>query len=104
MLVLSRKVGEVITIGQAVRVTVLSYDRGIVRIGIDAPKNIPVHRKEVFDKIIEMNIQAAKTDLASLKQALTKSGVNLQHKDEIGIQPPSIKYFSQKNDNTDIEN
>jgi carbon storage regulator len=55
MLVLSRKIGEVITIGSQVQITVLSFDRGIVRLGIDAPKTIPVHRKEVHDKIIRMN-------------------------------------------------
>ena len=75
MLVLSRKIGEVITIGTSVKITVLSYDRGVVRLGIEAPKTIPVHRKEVFDKIIELNKQAAKSELATLKNILSKSGV-----------------------------
>ncbi len=73
MLVLSRKIGEVITIGTSVKITVLSFDRGIVRLGIEAPRTVPVHRKEVHDKIIEMNRQAAKTELAALKSALKKS-------------------------------
>ena len=51
MLVLSRKIGEVITVGNSVKITVLSFDRGVVRLGIEAPKNIPVHRKEVHDKL-----------------------------------------------------
>lgn len=70
MLVLSRKIGEVITIGNSITVTILSFDRGIVRVGIEAPKNISVHRKEVYDKIIDMNKQAAKTDVAALKNAI----------------------------------
>lgn len=77
MLVLSRKVGEVITIGNSVTITVLSYDRGIVRIGIDAPKNIPVHRKEVYDKIIELNKMSARTQISELKKALSASSINI---------------------------
>lgn len=99
MLVLSRKVGDVVTIGSTVKVTVLSYDRGIVRLGIEAPKNIPVHRKEVFDKVIEKNRQASKTNLSSLKSALSKSGVNLQNEINEAIQPEMIKFSSIKNDN-----
>lgn len=71
MLVLSRKIGEVITVGSSVKVTVLSFDRGIVRLGIEAPKSIPVHRKEVYDKIIEINKQAAQSEISALKDALS---------------------------------
>lgn len=70
MLVLSRKIGEVVTIGSSVRIKVLSFDRGVVRLGIEAPKTIPVHRKEVYDKIIELNRQAAKTEVSVLKNVL----------------------------------
>jgi carbon storage regulator len=102
MLVLSRKVGDVVTIGSTVKVTVLSYDRGIVRLGIEAPKNIPVHRKEVFDKVIEKNRQAAKTNLSSLKSALSKSGVNLQSEINEAVQLETIKFSATKNDNDNI--
>lgn len=78
MLVLSRKIGEVVTIGNSVQITVLSYDRGIVRLGIKAPKTVPVHRKEVYDKIIEINRQAAKTELMALQQAIANSGMRFQ--------------------------
>ena len=70
MLVLSRKVGEIITVGNLITITVVSNDRGIVRLGIDAPRDIPVHRKEVYDKIIEMNRQAAQTKMSAFKQAI----------------------------------
>ena len=69
MLVLSRKIGEVITIGNSITVQILSFDRGIVRVGIEAPKNIAVHRREVFDKIIEMNKQAVQTDAHAIQSA-----------------------------------
>ncbi len=75
MLVLSRKIGEVVTIGNSVQITVLSYDRGIVRLGIKAPKAIPVHRKEVHDKIVEINKHAARTQLMALQQAIANSGM-----------------------------
>lgn len=75
MLVLSRKIGEVVTVGNSVKITVLSFDRGVVRLGIEAPKTIPVHRKEVYDKVKEMNKQASKTDINVLKRALSKSKV-----------------------------
>lgn len=77
MLVLSRKIGEVITIGNSVRIKVLSFDRGIVRLGIEAPKTVPVHRKEVYDKIIELNRQASKTEVSALKTILSETKLEL---------------------------
>ncbi|HAU0369085.1 TPA: carbon storage regulator CsrA [Legionella pneumophila] len=47
MLVLSRRKGEALVIGDAVHVTVLSIKGNQVRIGIDAPLSIPVHREEI---------------------------------------------------------
>lgn len=96
MLVLSRKIGEVITIGNSVKITVLSYDRGVVRLGIEAPRTIPVHRKEVYDKIIEMNRQAAKTQLANLKDALSKSGVQFKETKNDALKKSSL-FFPTKN-------
>jgi carbon storage regulator len=95
MLVLSRKIGEIITIGSSIKVTVLSFDRGVVRLGIDAPKTIPVHRKEIYDKIIEMNRQAAKTDIAALKIAISQSKVNFKEKKEDTLQPASLFFLNK---------
>ena len=53
MLVLSRKVGEKIVISGSIEVSIVSLDRGKVRIGISAPPEVSVHRKEVFDRIAE---------------------------------------------------
>lgn len=96
MLVLSRKIGEIITIGSAVKVTVLSFDRGVVRLGIEAPKSIPVHRKEVYDKIIEMNRQAAKTELSALKNALVGSAMRFKEHDKQNLETNSLVFASSK--------
>jgi len=79
MLVLSRKKGEVITIGASVTVTILGIDRGVVRLGIEAPKSIPVHRKEIHDKIVEINRQAVKTEFNALKKAISKARILLKN-------------------------
>jgi len=97
MLVLSRKIGEVITIGSSVKITVLSFDRGIVRLGIEAPKSIPVHRKEVYDKIIEMNRQAAKTEVSSLKNAISKASVPFIDSKQDKLLEQSLKVSKNKN-------
>lgn len=50
MLVLSRKVGEKILIGENIVVTLVEIDRGKVRVGIEAPKDVPVWRDELVVK------------------------------------------------------
>lgn len=98
MLVLSRKIGEQITVGNSVKVTVLSFDRGIVRLGIEAPKSIPVHRKEVHDKIVETNKAASQTDLNSLKNALMTNSVNLnKNGNKNKINTPTLQSKSKSN-------
>ncbi len=51
MLSLSRNIYQSLYIGDDVKIIILGFDGDHVRIGIDAPKEIPVHRKEVYDKI-----------------------------------------------------
>ena len=53
MLMLTRHVGEQIVVGEhgEIRITVMGFDKGQVRIGIIAPNNIPVHRKEIYDQV-----------------------------------------------------
>lgn len=51
MLVLSRRVGETVMIGNDVKVTILSVDHKQVRFGINTPKDVPVHREEVAIRI-----------------------------------------------------
>lgn len=54
MLVLSRKVGEKILIGDKIAVTVVRVAQGIVRIGVDAPKELPIVREEIKDRLNEV--------------------------------------------------
>jgi len=51
MLILSRKVNESLMIGDDVSVTVLSIKGGQIRIGISAPRDIAVHRQEIYERI-----------------------------------------------------
>ncbi len=51
MLVLSRKSGEAINIGDGITITVLATDGGRVKLGVVAPAEVPVHRQEVYQKI-----------------------------------------------------
>ena len=51
MLVLSRQVDEKIIIGDTIVITVVEIRRGLVRLGIDAPRDVPVHREEVYNAI-----------------------------------------------------
>lgn len=59
MLVLSRKTSERILIGDSVEIVVIEVKGDQVRIGIDAPRSLPVYRKEVYEEIKEENRRAA---------------------------------------------
>ncbi|MGH8455888.1 MAG: carbon storage regulator CsrA [Stenotrophobium sp.] len=51
MLILTRRVGETVMIGENVEITVLAVKGGQVRIGVKAPKDVTVHREEIFERI-----------------------------------------------------
>jgi carbon storage regulator len=51
MLILSRRVGEAVKVGENISITVLSVKGNQVRIGVDAPKDIAVHREEIYQRI-----------------------------------------------------
>ena len=63
MLILTRKLGESIAIGDAIKITFLDFNGRQLRIGIDAPKNIAVHRGEIYEIIQEQNLQAVASDI-----------------------------------------
>lgn len=51
MLILTRRIGETLVIGDDVSVTILSINGNQVRVGITAPKEVQVHRQEIYDRI-----------------------------------------------------
>ena len=63
MLVLTRKLGESIVIGDNIKVKIISVNGNQIKVGIDAPSGISVHREEVYNKIMEQNILASNIDL-----------------------------------------
>lgn len=58
MLILSRKLGESIVIDGNIHVTVMRVEGDVVKLGIAAPAEVPVHRKEVYEEIQRSNQQA----------------------------------------------
>ena len=59
MLVLSRKINQSIMIGDDVRVVIVAVDRDQVKLGIEAPRTVPVHRSEVYEEIRRANQEAS---------------------------------------------
>jgi carbon storage regulator len=66
MLVLTRKLGESIRIGDDVRITLVELDGRFAKIGIDAPRHVIIHREEVYGRIQAENKAAAHTGKADL--------------------------------------
>lgn len=62
MLILTRKIGETIVIGDDVTVTLLGIKGSQIRVGINAPKDVQVHREEIYQRIQEGEQQKQKTD------------------------------------------
>ncbi len=58
MLILSRKLGESIVIDGNIRIKIMRVDGDVVKIGIEAPASVPVHRQEVYEEIQRNNEQA----------------------------------------------
>ena len=68
MLVLTRKLGESITIGDDVKVTIIEVKGKQVKLGVEAPQHTTVHREEIYQRIQEENRMAALISPAHLKK------------------------------------
>lgn len=71
MLILTRKSGERITIGDHVRITILEIRGKQVRLGIEAPPDTMVHREEIFQKIQRENRLAARSGAKAMETLAT---------------------------------
>ena len=69
MLIIARKPGEKITIGDDTVITLLEIKDNQVRLGIEAPRHITIHRQEVYDRIKKANQASAGIDLSAMMAA-----------------------------------
>lgn len=69
MLVLTRKPGDKIKIGNNIVVSVLEIEGGYIKLGVEAPKDISILRMEVFEKIQKENIESASKDIRDIADA-----------------------------------
>ena len=63
MLVLTRKIGEAICIGDDVELVISDILKNAVSIGVKAPKNLPIYRKEIYERILLENKEASTTEV-----------------------------------------
>jgi carbon storage regulator len=72
MLVLTRKKDQSIIVGDDIEITIIDIQGDQVRLGINAPKNVSIHRKEIYTEIQNENKRAANVEAVSLEGLLKK--------------------------------
>ena len=76
MLILTRRVGETVMINDDIAITVLGVKGNQVRVGINAPKEISVHREEIYQKILCLSCWLAYEPCVSLKKRFLSEYIN----------------------------
>lgn len=87
MLVLSRRKGESIRVGDDIVITVFELGRDQVRIGIRAPRTTSVHREEVYEEILIANVAASSDMLADLGVVVSTSHELPQAAEQLPVRP-----------------
>jgi carbon storage regulator len=72
MLVLSRKIGESVIIQNNIKITVLEISGNQIKLGFEAPDDVPIYRQEVYERIVSENKSAVEVDRNSLKKFVSK--------------------------------
>ena len=72
MLIITRKKGESLMIGDDIEITISKIEDGSVKVGINAPKSISILRKELYEQVKEENKEATKVDMSLLKNIKKK--------------------------------
>lgn len=71
MLILTRKLGEKIAIGDEIFITLLEIKGSQVKLGIEAPKTVDVHREEIYEKIRNENLGSTQVNAPDMLEALS---------------------------------
>jgi carbon storage regulator len=74
MLILTRKIGECIAIGDRIKVYVIDVKGKQVRLGIEAPVDTTVHREEIYERILEENRSASQIETDSIQWITGRKG------------------------------
>ena len=104
MLILTRKLGESINIGEDIKISVLGIHGRQVRIGIEAPLDVVVHREEIYVKIQEENRKASKSISSDLKGVVNLIKGKIKGGKGNSAAPPEIDYKDNRRGGRDIGN
>jgi carbon storage regulator len=76
MLILTRKLGERIAVGDDITITFLEIKGKQVKVGIEAPKNISIHRQEIYERIRKENLNSSEVSASDLSKAISIFRIN----------------------------